>query len=135
MTKRKYTNSVYTKNIWCLYMIRMPCGSIYTGITSNVDKRFKQHCDGTGAKCLRSKTPLVKVYSSPCVYDHKTVARIEYEIKHRRNKSFKEKLIIDQPADLFGYIYPSLAKEEVEKKLILIKEIEDQSNNNTVSDT
>ena len=72
-----------------VYMIRCKDGSLYTGWTNNLEKRFKNHCEGKGAKYTRG--PLELVYYE--VFEDKREAmRREYEIKQLK-KSEKEKLI------------------------------------------
>ena len=74
-----------------VYMIRCKDGSLYTGWTNNLEKRFKNHCKGKGAKYTRGRGPLELVYYE--VFEDKGEAmRREYEIK-KLKKSEKEKLI------------------------------------------
>jgi putative endonuclease len=40
---------------WFLYLIRTADNRLYTGITTDVARRFCQHQDGKGAKALREK--------------------------------------------------------------------------------
>jgi putative endonuclease len=49
---------------WYIYMIRCRDGSLYTGITTDVDRRFAEHREGgnAGAKYLRGRGPLVLVF-------------------------------------------------------------------------
>lgn len=49
---------------WFLYLIECEDGSIYTGITVDVDKRYALHSAGKGAKYTRSHPPkrLLKVF-------------------------------------------------------------------------
>ena len=73
-----------------VYMIRCKDGSLYTGWTNNLEKRFKNHCKGKGAKYTRGRGPLELVYYE--VFEDKREAmRREYEIKQLK-KSEKEKL-------------------------------------------
>ena len=51
---------------WKLYILRCGDGSLYTGITVDVDARFAQHCNGTGAKYTRGRGPLELVYMEVC---------------------------------------------------------------------
>lgn len=74
-----------------VYMIRCKDGSLYTGWTNNLEKRFKNHCEGKGAKYTRGRGPLELVYYE--VFEDKREAmRREYEIKQLK-KCEKEKLI------------------------------------------
>jgi len=49
---------------WYLYLIRCRDGSLYTGITTNVTRRFAEHQENNsaGAKYLRGRGPLVLVF-------------------------------------------------------------------------
>lgn len=44
---------------WFTYMIECSDGSIYTGITTNVAKRMKQHNTGKGAKYTKKRNPVI----------------------------------------------------------------------------
>ncbi|KZY34135.1 MULTISPECIES: GIY-YIG nuclease family protein [unclassified Oleiphilus] len=54
---------------WQVYMIRTSCGKLYTGISTDIDRRFKEHCEmfekkaGKGAKFFRGHEPREIVYS------------------------------------------------------------------------
>ena len=49
---------------WHLYLIRCHDGSLYTGITTDVARRFAEHQEnnGAGAKYLRGRGPLELVF-------------------------------------------------------------------------
>ena len=47
---------------WYVYMLRCEDGSLYTGIASDVEKRFAVHKSGHGAKYTRSHPPVAVVY-------------------------------------------------------------------------
>jgi putative endonuclease len=49
---------------WYVYMVRCRDGSLYTGITTDVARRFTEHRknSGTGAKYLRGRGPLLLVF-------------------------------------------------------------------------
>jgi putative endonuclease len=50
-------------SIWYVYLIRTRFGSLYTGITTDTERRLKEHQQGgKGAKILRGKSPLELVY-------------------------------------------------------------------------
>jgi putative endonuclease len=74
-----------------VYMIRCANGTLYTGSTSNLKKRFNLHKTGRGAKYLRGKGPLTLVFSKEYQY-YKNVLKAERILK-RRAKKYKEKLI------------------------------------------
>ena len=50
---------------WFIYLIKTAHGSLYTGITTDVEKRLKTHASGKGAKYLRGKGPLTLVAQQP----------------------------------------------------------------------
>ena len=76
---------------WKLYILRCRDGSLYTGITVDVDKRLEAHRAGKGAKYTRGRGPLHRVYMEECG-DHSTALRRELEIK-ALSKEEKEALI------------------------------------------
>ncbi|MDQ6965489.1 MAG: GIY-YIG nuclease family protein [Mariprofundaceae bacterium] len=76
---------------WFLYMIRCRNGNLYTGITTDVDRRLAEHAAGRGSKFLRGKSPLTLVFSQP-VGSHSAALKAELAIK-RMSKACKEKLI------------------------------------------
>lgn len=48
---------------WCVYMIECDDGSLYTGITTDMARRFREHCQGKrGARYLRGRAPLGVVF-------------------------------------------------------------------------
>lgn len=51
--------------IWHLYLIECRGGSYYTGITTDVAKRYKQHAEGAGARYTRSHPPVRLLASVP----------------------------------------------------------------------
>ncbi len=54
-----------TNQSWFLYLLRCADGSLYTGITSDVDRRCKQHNAGTASRYTRSRLPVKLVYREP----------------------------------------------------------------------
>ncbi len=66
--------------VWYLYMLETAGGALYTGISTDVDRRLAQHRTGRGAKALRGKGPLTLRHQEP-VGDHGTALRREAEIK------------------------------------------------------
>ena len=43
---------------WVLYVLRCGDGSLYCGITNDMDRRLQQHRAGTGARYTRGRGPL-----------------------------------------------------------------------------
>jgi len=47
---------------WQVYIILCSDNSLYTGITTDIERRFRQHVEGRGAKYFRGRQPLQVVY-------------------------------------------------------------------------
>jgi putative endonuclease len=73
--------------IWYLYLVRCADGSLYTGISTDVERRVAAHGHDRGARRLRGRGPLELVYSTP-VGDRARAQRLEYRVKRldRRRK-------------------------------------------------
>ena len=78
-------------NTWKLYILRCGDGTLYTGITTDVEKRLEAHRTGKGAKYTRGRSPLELVYREDCG-DHSAALRREIEIK-KLSREEKERLI------------------------------------------
>ena len=52
-------------NCWVVYILRCVDGSLYTGITNDLDRRRQQHNDGTASRYTRSRRPVKLVYQEP----------------------------------------------------------------------
>ncbi|WP_297116596.1 GIY-YIG nuclease family protein [uncultured Enterobacter sp.] len=76
---------------WFLYLVRTADNSLYTGITTDVARRFLQHQTGKGAKALRGKGELQLAFSAPAG-DKSMALRLEYRIK-QLTKRQKERLV------------------------------------------
>lgn len=63
MAKRHTSSSVLATNtLWFVYILRCSDGTLYTGITKDIDRRFEQHNKGTASKYTRSRLPVKLVY-------------------------------------------------------------------------
>ncbi|HEY9072343.1 MAG TPA: GIY-YIG nuclease family protein [Candidatus Ozemobacteraceae bacterium] len=51
---------------WFVYIVRCRDGTLYTGVTTDLDRRVQQHNDGTGARYTRSRRPVRLVHAEPC---------------------------------------------------------------------
>ena len=75
---------------WYLYILRCRDGSLYTGITTDVEKRLEAHRSGKGAKYTRGRGPLELVHSEECG-SHSQALKREMEIKAMpRERKLKE---------------------------------------------
>ena len=69
-----------TEKKWFLYILRCGDGSLYTGITTDVEARLAQHRAGKGAKYTRGRGPLEVVYTEECG-DHSMALKRELAVK------------------------------------------------------
>ena len=51
---------------WFLYILKCGDLSFYTGITNDLERRFKMHSEGKGARYTRTRRPLEVVYRETC---------------------------------------------------------------------
>jgi putative endonuclease len=54
------------EQVWYLYLIECEGGSLYTGITTNVERRYAEHVAGKGARYTRMKKPVRLVGFREC---------------------------------------------------------------------
>ena len=52
--------------MWYLYILRCGDGTLYTGITTDVERRLEAHRQGRGAKYTRGRGPLELVHWEEC---------------------------------------------------------------------
>lgn len=65
---------------WYVYILECADGTLYTGITNNLDNRIRKHNEGKGAKYTRGRGPvtLVKTFERLTKSD---ALKLEYKIK------------------------------------------------------
>jgi len=65
---------------WFVYLIECRDGSLYTGISTDVERRYAQHLAGKGARYTRLRPParLLARFEYP---DRAAASRAEYAIK------------------------------------------------------
>ncbi len=51
---------------WSLYILKCSDGSFYTGITNDLERRFKMHQAGKASRYTRSHGPVEMLYSEKC---------------------------------------------------------------------
>lgn len=51
---------------WFLYILKCADLSLYTGITKDLERRFKMHSEGKAARYTRTRLPLELVYHEAC---------------------------------------------------------------------
>ncbi|MCI1027099.1 GIY-YIG nuclease family protein [Pantoea dispersa] len=86
---------------WQLYMLQTAAGMLYTGITTDVNRRLHQHQQGRGARALRGKGPLTLVFHC-AAGDRAAASRLEYQVK-QLSRAQKLLLVAQQPACLTAW--------------------------------
>lgn len=51
---------------WFLYMLRCSDGSLYTGVTNNLERRLTMHNKGTASRYTRTRLPVEMLYHETC---------------------------------------------------------------------
>ena len=72
---------------WLVYVLRCRDGSLYTGITNDLERRLASHRAGTGSAYVRARLPIRVVFREPQP-DRSMALRREAAIKKltRRDK-------------------------------------------------
>ena len=83
---------------WHVYILRCRDGSLYTGVTQDLNSRMAAHNAGKGAKYTASRRPVSVVYHEPAASKQAALKR-ENQIKHW-TKAKKECLINKQSQGL-----------------------------------
>ncbi len=66
--------------MWFVYCLLCEGDNIYVGITSDLERRFEEHCSGKGARYTRAFSPLQML----CAWefpDRSQAAKVEYLLK------------------------------------------------------
>jgi putative endonuclease len=82
-----------TPSSWYVYMLRCADNSLYTGITTDISRRVKEHNNDNklGAKYTRVRRPVTLVYQQNCL-SRSDASINEYRLK-KLNKKSKESLV------------------------------------------
>lgn len=83
----------YSDNMEYVYMLKCGDGSLYTGWTNDIKKRFAAHCAGRGAKYTRGRGPLTLVYLE--IFDDRTEAQHREAAIKRLKRAEKLMLVSD----------------------------------------
>ena len=85
---------------WFVYMVRTKAGALYTGISTEPERRLRQHSGELtgGAKALKGKGPLqlAFTYVMPC---RSSASKLEYQLKQWTKKD-KELLLTQAQTQL-----------------------------------
>lgn len=69
-----------TRTDWFVYMLRCSDQSLYTGITTDLERRLSRHNDGVGSRYTRARLPVELVYTETAK-DRGGALRRESQIK------------------------------------------------------
>ena len=76
---------------WFVYILRCADGTLYTGVTTDPERRCRQHNAGRGARYTRARRPALLVYQEPAEGRGPALRR-EWSIK-RLTRRQKERLL------------------------------------------
>lgn len=65
---------------WVCYVLQCADGTLYTGITNDLERRLAAHNAGEGAKYTRGRTPVTLAYCEACS-DKSAALKREIDIK------------------------------------------------------
>tara|TARA_B100001013_G_C24424397_1_gene369184 strand:- start:371 stop:628 length:258 start_codon:yes stop_codon:yes gene_type:complete len=71
---------------WTVYILQCANGTLYTGITNDLERRMAEHEAGQGAKYTKGRGPFKLVYHQLCE-DRSLASKRENEIKALDRKS------------------------------------------------
>ena len=80
--------------MWYVYILKCNDGTLYTGITNDLDNRVSSHNKGTGAKYTKTRTPVEIVYHEEAI-DRSEASKREHQIK-KLSRVAKENLIVSK---------------------------------------
>ena len=70
----------FVESKWFVYLLECQDGSLYCGITNNLEKRIQVHNSGKGAKYTKTRLP-VKLYYFEETDDKSSASKREWQIK------------------------------------------------------
>jgi len=65
---------------WFIYLLECADGRLYCGITTDLEKRFKAHVSGKGARFTRANRPSRIIAAKPCG-SRSEASKLEWEVK------------------------------------------------------
>jgi putative endonuclease len=65
---------------WHVYIVECSDGTLYTGISNNLDKRVREHNSGIGSRYTRGRRPVKLLARWNCT-DKSHASKMEYRIK------------------------------------------------------
>jgi len=81
---------------YVVYILELNDGSLYTGITNDLDKRIKTHSAGNGSKYVKSRLPIKKIHSCSDGMSKSKALIMEYAIKKLHKDKKIESLYLEK---------------------------------------
>lgn len=89
--------------MWVVYIVKCSDGSFYTGITTDISRRVKEHNGSKkGAKYTRSRRP-VSLIAKCFVKDRSSALRLESKIKSLKREQKVAYLLKESSNELENY--------------------------------
>ena len=83
--------TILPSNPWYFYLLRCRDNSLYAGVTTDLDRRLKEHNLGTGARYTCGRRPVVLIYNEK--FDNASRAKTREAHVKGWPKAKKEKLV------------------------------------------
>lgn len=83
--------------VWSVYILRCCDGSFYTGVTTDLERRLREHQEGKAARYTRTRRPIALAYREECGSRSESLAR-ECAVKSL-SRLRKQELISGKPVD------------------------------------
>lgn len=74
------------ESCWRIYIVECADGTLYTGISTDVQARVQKHNDGDGARYTAKRRPVRLVATSAQTYTQGEALRREYAVKQLHSK-------------------------------------------------
>lgn len=91
MQEQQTAQAIAADEFWLVYILECRDGSLYTGITNHLERRLRQHNNGSASRYTRSRLPVTVVYHELCTGHSQALSR-ELTIKSS-TRTDKQKLI------------------------------------------
>jgi len=77
---------------WLVYRLKCSDGTLYCGVTNNLEKRLETHKSGKGSKYVRARLPFSLMATSPMMCKSEAM-RLEYIVKQASKEDKIERLL------------------------------------------
>ena len=70
-------------NCYAVYILECKDGSYYTGITTDIARRIKEHNSGKGAKYTKTRTPVKLLCDTGHIFSRSEASKLEHKVKQQ----------------------------------------------------